>query len=281
MRGLGGRFRAPRERGSAIASPARHELLSRVLSALGLACVALAATALGGIAFAIVWAGAASLFFAEFLTMVAFRPLFVGAALGAVGLVAAALGLERDLFVGSAGALCLTAILIAARAETTAQRLLGPAGLLYAASVALPVVALRSEPRGLSLTLWLYAVVWATDIGAYFVGRTLGGPKLWVRVSPNKTWSGLVGGTVLGIAAAFLVDLALDALRLPGIATLAIAACVSLAAHAGDLLESALKRKFSIKDSSQLIPGHGGFMDRLDGFAMASVVLLVALAATR
>jgi phosphatidate cytidylyltransferase len=156
-------------------------------------------------------------------------------------------------------------------------RLLGPAGLLYGACVALPVVMLRSGPHGLALTLWLYALVWATDIGAFFVGRGLGGPKLWRRISPNKTWSGLVGGTVLGVAAALLVNLALHALELSAAALVALTVSVSLAAHAGDLLESALKRKFSIKDSSQLIPGHGGFMDRLDGFALASLAVLVAV----
>jgi phosphatidate cytidylyltransferase len=239
--------------------------------------VALAATALGGAVFALVFACAASLFFAEFLAMVAYRPLYLGGALGAIGLVAAAFGLERGFFIGSLGALALTGVAIAVRSETRIGRLLGPAGLIYGACVALPVVMLRSEPNGLALTLWLYAIVWATDIGAFFVGRSLGGPKLWTRVSPNKTWSGLVGGTALGVAASLLVNLALHAVALQAAALVAVTVSVSLAAHAGDLLESALKRKFSIKDSSQLIPGHGGFMDRLDGFALASLAVLVAV----
>ena len=272
---------------SPVPRPAQHELLTRVVSALGLALAALAATWFGGVVFALLWSAAASLFFAEFLAMIAYRPLFQGAALGAIGLVAAGLGLERGLWSGSLGALCLTGLAIGMRAETgTAEtggraRYLAPLGLLYSASVALPVILMRSEPRGLALTLWLFAIVWATDIGAFFVGRTLGGPKLWKRVSPNKTWSGLIGGTLFGATVALLVHNLLPAAELP-VATLAsIAVLTSLAAHAGDLLESALKRRFSIKDSSQLIPGHGGFMDRLDGFAVASFVLLLAILALR
>jgi phosphatidate cytidylyltransferase len=250
----------------------------RVASALGLALVALAATMLGGVAFALVWSCAATLFFMEFLAMVGYRPLLVGAALGAVGMVAAALGVERGLFLGSLGALSLTALAIAVRAETGTNRLLAIAGLLYAACVVLPVILLRSQPgHGLALTLWLYAVVWVTDIGAFFVGRSLGGPKLWKRVSPNKTWSGFVGGTVLGVGAALFVNRVFPAVELPTGVLIGLTVSASLAAHTGDLLESALKRRFSIKDSSQLIPGHGGFMDRLDGFALASLFVAVAL----
>ena len=152
------------------------------------------------------------------------------------------------------------------------------AGVLYAACVALPVILLRSDPRhGLALTLWLYALVWVTDIGAFFVGRIVGGPKLWKRVSPNKTWSGLVGGTILGGGASLLVNSIFPAIDLAAVPLICLAILTSLAAHAGDLLESALKRRFSVKDSSQLIPGHGGFMDRLDGFALASLFVAAAL----
>ncbi len=134
--------------------------------------------------------------------------------------------------------------------------------------------------HGLALTLWLYGVVWATDIGAFFVGRALGGPKLWPKISPKKTWSGLVGGTVVGVGVAMLLNILL---AVPGLASptvLAVSLVASLAVHAGDLFESALKRKFSVKDSSQLIPGHGGFMDRLDGFALASLIVAVTLRVT-
>ncbi len=266
--------------GSLAARLAQHELASRVISALGLALVALGATAVGGVFFALLWTCAASLFLAEFLAMVVYRPLVVGAGLGAVGIMAAAFGLERGLFLVSLASLGVTGLMIAIRAETKATGLIGAAGLFYAACVALPVIVLRSEPQhGFALTVWLYALVWATDIGAFFVGRRLGGPKLWKRVSPKKTWSGLLGGTIIGVGAASIVNFLVPVIQVSGLGLVCVSVAGSLAAHLGDLLESALKRRYSLKDSSQLIPGHGGFMDRLDGFALASLVVVMILRA--
>ena len=148
---------------------------------------------------------------------------------------------------------------------------IGAAGLAYAACVVLPVVVLRSLPgHGLALTLWLYALVWTTDIGAFFIGRALGGPKLWSRISPKKTWSGFVGGTLAGVCVAMLINDAASVVPLSQAGVLALSLVASLGVQAGDLFESALKRSYGVKDSSRLIPGHGGFMDRLDGFAFAS-----------
>ena len=114
-------------------------------------------------------------------------------------------------------------------------------------------------------------VVWVTDIGGYFAGRGIGGPKLWPRVSPKKTWAGAIGGFIasLAIAAAF----AGCGLGKMG-PLLLLGAVLSIASQLGDLFESAVKRRFGVKDSSQIIPGHGGLLDRLDGFVAA-----IALAA--
>jgi phosphatidate cytidylyltransferase len=112
-------------------------------------------------------------------------------------------------------------------------------------------------------------VVWATDIGGYFAGRGFGGPKLWPRVSPKKTWAGAIGGLVasLGVAAGFA------ALGLgKTVPLLLLAAALSSVSQLGDLFESAVKRAFGVKDSSQIIPGHGGLLDRLDGFVFAVVI---------
>jgi phosphatidate cytidylyltransferase len=120
--------------------------------------------------------------------------------------------------------------------------------------------------------LWVLGVVWATDTGAYIAGRRIGGPKLAPRVSPNKTWAGLFGG----IAAAGLVGLAAAALVAgvsPWIAA-PLSAALAIVEQAGDLFESAVKRRFGVKDSSNLIPGHGGVLDRVDG--LLSVSLAVA-----
>lgn len=149
-------------------------------------------------------------------------------------------------------------------------------GLLY---VAIPcagfIILRRAEPSGWAAVLFILLVVWATDIGAYFAGRQFGGPKLWPRVSPKKTWSGAIGGLVAGIIAG-VVTAALTGVG--GIAVAAIlAAALSLATQAGDLLESAVKRRFGVKDASQVIPGHGGVLDRVDGlFGASALAWLIA-----
>jgi phosphatidate cytidylyltransferase len=150
-------------------------------------------------------------------------------------------------------------------------------GLVYAGIAFAGPVVLRDDPQfGLVAILFLFAVVWATDILGYVVGRLVGGPKLWPAVSPKKTWSGAIGGTV-GAALAGAVVAQLNALALVPVAMLAVV--LSVAAQAGDLMESALKRRFNVKDASQLIPGHGGVMDRLDGFIMAAFLsALIGLA---
>jgi phosphatidate cytidylyltransferase len=142
------------------------------------------------------------------------------------------------------------------------------AGLLYAGVIVLAPVILRRDPAlGFVAIVFLFAVVWVTDIAAYFAGRALGGPKLWVAVSPNKTWSGALGGALGGVIAALLVVKVAGLVIAPMLVLVALA--LSIASQAGDLLESALKRQFGAKDASALIPGHGGLMDRLDGFLTA------------
>lgn len=144
-------------------------------------------------------------------------------------------------------------------------------------AIAIPVVALgwlRGQPEnGLILLLWVMIVVWATDIGAYVSGRMIGGPKLAPRISPNKTWAGLLGG----MSWAALVGLGFAVwLGIPPVRLMAISAGLAVVAQAGDLAESLVKRRFGVKDSGALIPGHGGLLDRVDGLLAAApaVVLL-------
>lgn len=145
------------------------------------------------------------------------------------------------------------------------------AGLLYAAAPCAAVLLLRaSETHGLITILFLFAVVWGADVGAYFAGRGIGGPKLAPTVSPKKTWAGLFGGLLTAIVAGVLLLWAVGIAARPAHAGLA--ALLALASAMGDLFESWFKRKFGVKDSSHLIPGHGGFMDRLDGFIFAAVL---------
>jgi phosphatidate cytidylyltransferase len=151
------------------------------------------------------------------------------------------------------------------------------AGVLYAgAAFAAPVVLRGDAQLGFVAIIFLFAVVWSTDILGYLVGRFVGGPKLWPAVSPKKTWSGALGGTAGALIAAGIIA-QLNALTIWPVALLA--AVLSVGAQAGDLFESAIKRRFNAKDASHLIPGHGGVMDRLDGFIVAALIAaLVGLA---
>ncbi len=151
-------------------------------------------------------------------------------------------------------------------------------GLLYIALPCIAIVWLRAAPGyGRETVFWLFAVVWATDIGAYAAGRLIGGPRLAPRISPNKTWAGLVGGVVAAAGAGTAVALLFDVPVSPALAL--FGGFLGLVSQAGDLWESMIKRRFGKKDSGTLIPGHGGVLDRLDGMlAAAPALALVAFA---
>ena len=147
-----------------------------------------------------------------------------------------------------------------------------PAGVAYAACFGLSLMALRTSPDyGARAIVVLFAVVWATDTGAYLAGRLIGGPKLWPAVSPAKTWSGAAGGLVTAVIVALIAARLLDGVPVTPALTLIVVA-LSLACQSGDLFESAMKRRFGIKDASHIIPGHGGMMDRMDGLTFSGVL---------
>jgi phosphatidate cytidylyltransferase len=146
-------------------------------------------------------------------------------------------------------------------------------GVVYIGLAGLALIHLRGDAgAGLRNVLFLFLVVWSSDIGAYLAGRRFGGPKLAVRISPNKTWSGAAGGlfsaVAVGLVAAYVMEPAGSAPPLAGVAL--VAAVLGLLAQAGDLFESWIKRRFHVKDTSSLIPGHGGLLDRLDGVLSAA-----------
>ncbi len=147
-------------------------------------------------------------------------------------------------------------------------------GLVYAAAVVAGPVILRDDAAlGFIAILWLFALVWGTDVGAYFAGRSIGGPKLWRQLSPKKTWAGFVGGSLVGAALALVV---VRTAGLPATVPLVLVSLVlAMASQGGDLFESFVKRRFSAKDAGTLIPGHGGVMDRLDGFLVAAILAAV------
>lgn len=248
------------------ASPASSELRLRVISALVLAVAALVTTWAGGVAFLIFWALAACAIIYEWNRM-AFGADSAPARVGYVAILAAVLGCFLKRF----DLACVAVMLGAAGAALLApagKRLWGFFGPLYASAALLGAVVVRLDAKlGIIGILFLFAVVWATDIAAYFTGRALGGPKLWPAVSPKKTWSGAIGGA----AAAVLAGVGIAALFTAGnlLPVALVALVLSAASQLGDLFESGMKRHFGIKDSSSLIPGHGGVMDRLDGFIFA------------
>lgn len=179
--------------------------------------------------------------------------------------------------------IALSFLLMFAGAGAAADALLGRragwglVGALYVGLGAICFVGLRGvSPEGLFVIFWVALVVIATDVGAYFSGRIIGGPKLWRRVSPNKTWAGLLGGMLL----AALISLVFSALVLGYIELFlaVLAAIVAVIAQIGDLSESAYKRHFGVKDSGSILPGHGGLLDRLDGMLAATIfVALISL----
>jgi phosphatidate cytidylyltransferase len=250
----------------------RSELGKRVISAIILGLVAVGTAWLGGIPFILFWAFAAAAVWWEWLgvVQVAQRPLL--AIVGAVSIAGMAIALAA----GVPAFAFVSAVIGAAVAMSAGQirRVWVGAGIFYAAAVLIPAAMLREHVAlGFVTLLWLFATVWATDTGAYFAGRAFGGPKLAPSVSPKKTWSGAIGGTLAGLIASQAV------LYVGGIAWhpmhMVAALLVIVAAQLGDLLESGIKRHFAVKDAGTLLPGHGGVMDRLDGFLTAALVALL------
>jgi phosphatidate cytidylyltransferase len=246
------------------------DLGPRVVSALVLVALAVAALVFGGHVFVLFWLIAAFAVNWEWQGLIGGERRLARIVIGAVALSAAA-GFTH-------GGEPIPGLVVLASLAGVGAILAGPSrrvwafvGLIYSGALVVSVCALRDSPTvGVLAVAWLFALVWGTDVFAYFGGRVIGGPKLWPRVSAGKTWSGTItgvlGGALLGLAVVrfggdgptrtwpiFLISLAAAAL-----------------AQIGDLSESIVKRRFGVKDSSQLIPGHGGVMDRLDGFIFAS-----------
>ena len=134
--------------------------------------------------------------------------------------------------------------------------------------------SLLGNDAGSIVILWIFLLVWGTDIGGYFAGKTFGGPKLAPQISPNKTWSGLVGGMVL---AGLLSQLAWGIFSLSRVELFVASAGLAVFAQLGDLIESAIKRKFDVKDSGGIIPGHGGILDRVDGLGPVAAIIAITL----
>jgi len=248
-----------------------RNLMLRVIAALVLAPAAVLVAYLGGWPWTTLVTLAAIGLYVEWLTIVGAarerRAVVAGGVALTVSGVCLAVGrVDASLLVLVIGLAAVT-IVAPARRHWTA------AGYLYAAAAQMASALLRlDQTSGLAALMLVLLVVWGTDIGGYFAGRGIGGPKLWPRVSPKKTWAGAVGG----FAASLVISGCFAALGVGKTGPLLLlGAALSIASQLGDLLESAVKRQFGVKDSSHLIPGHGGLMDRLDGFVAAAVIAAV------
>ena len=257
-----------------LARPEISNLVLRVISAVALLPLAVAMVWLGGWVFAVFLALLAAAMASELAAMARAAP-----GLRATMIAAAALaplifiygGLQPAVAAVGLGAV-LVAILAAVARKSDGPLLVGAYG--YVSCALLAVLWLRHAPEaGFSTVAWIFAIVVATDIGAYFAGRGVGGPKLAPRISPSKTWSGLIGGVICAGFAGWAVSwLAGEA---GSLWTVALGGLLAVVVQCGDLLESALKRHFGVKDAGSLIPGHGGVLDRLDGFLSVAPVAAV------
>jgi len=245
-------------------------LALRVISAIVLAPLALLTAYLGDWPFALFWGAASLAVLWEWITLVVGQAYLVmfsscGGAIAIAGFLAWLGRPAAALLIVGLGALA------AAIFAPSNRRLWVTSGIGYAGALLLAPLFLRSdETYGFAAIVLLFAIVWTTDILGFFAGRAFGGPKLLPAVSPKKTWSGAISGTVGAMIMAPMIASLLGSFNRLGISIIAL--ILSVVAQFGDLFESAVKRQFGAKDSSHLIPGHGGVMDRLDGFWAAAVV---------
>jgi phosphatidate cytidylyltransferase len=255
----------------AAAEQGSRNLLMRVLAALVLAPLAIAIAYSGGWLWATLVTLASIGLYVEWLMIIGLaremRVTVAGVAALAIGGICLIAGrIDAALIVLAIG-LVAVALVSPERRNWTAT------GFLYSAAAEIAAVLVRLDSgSGFVALMFVLLVVWVTDIGGYFAGRGIGGPKLWPRISPKKTWAGAVGG----FAASLVIAVGFAALGLGKTgALLLVAAFFSIVSQLVDLFESAVKRRFGVKDSSQIIPGHGGLLDRLDGFVAAVVVAAI------
>ncbi|MDE0390767.1 MAG: phosphatidate cytidylyltransferase [Rhodospirillales bacterium] len=255
----------------------------RTASAAVLAPAALGAAYLGGPVFIAAVGAAGLLAWLELRRLLGKPVVGVAGAAGVTGLVAACVLFAVFGAPAAVAAAAAAALVVAGtergRPRTRAGSLAGAGIVLFLVVVTL---ALRGDdPAGRATIFWLFAVVWASDTGAYAAGRTFGGPRLAPRISPSKTWAGAAGGVAAGVGASillgWLMPLAGWVVERPSLASLlAAGALASIVGQAGDLAESALKRRVGADDSGTLIPGHGGILDRVDAYAAAAFALILA-----
>ena len=258
-------------------------LAARALSATILIPAVLAAVWYGGGPFLLLLAIAFGLMAVEWSKMSAPNAPAEVAVTITVAVLAAVFAAYRGWYVSAWLLMAGGAVVAAIASRHKAERAIDAGyGVIYIAPACIAMTWLRdtaTEPfswtpgQGVCWTIMLFAVVWAADIGAYAFGNMLKGPKLWPRISPNKTWSGFIGGLVVAGLVGVGISAAFDPIDLTPGASFVVGLLGGLATMAGDLWESILKRRFGVKDSGDLIPGHGGLLDRVDGLMFAAIAI--------
>ena len=249
------------------AGPGARNLLQRVAVAVVLIPLALSLVYVGGVAWTALVTVVAIGLYVEWLLVVGEVKAISVTVSGAVALAMAGACLALGLVDFAVVVLGLGLVVVVALAA--GHRSWAAAGFIYAAAAGLASVLVRSDhDHGWSALVLVLLVVWASDIGGYVAGRGIGGPKLAPMISPNKTWAGAIGGFVgsLAVAAGWAAAGAGNI-----VPVVLVGAMLSVVSQLGDLFESAVKRRFGVKDSSHIIPGHGGLLDRLDGYVAAIV----------
>ncbi|MBP2227223.1 phosphatidate cytidylyltransferase [Azospirillum agricola] len=254
-------------------NPKTGDLKTRVVSALIMAPIVLGAVWAGGWVFRALIAFGAVVAISEWINLVPSARRLPARLMSVAGVLVSLMAqLAAGPWVGLGVAVAFS-VLTALAGGGRDRGLLG-FGVFYVAAGMAGLTWLRDLPSdGLALFLFAMLAIWATDIGAYAAGRSIGGPKLAPRISPKKTWAGLIGGMAAAALIGWLIALAVGA-AMPALALL-MGAVAAVVGQAGDLFESAVKRRYDVKDSGQLIPGHGGILDRIDGLLVAAPVLAV------
>jgi phosphatidate cytidylyltransferase len=258
---------------ASIASSGRegNNLLLRIIAALVMAPLAIAMAYVGGWLWTGLVTAAAIGLYIEWLAIIGARKprLVLVGILILLGVGWVDVGHINEIYLSALVVLGVLAVALL----SSDRRFWTALGMGYALAASVGSSTVRLDPLwGFSALMLVLLAVWATDIGGYFAGRLIGGPKLWPQVSPKKTWAGAIGGFAasLGVAAGFAAFGLGKILPM-----LLLGAVLSIASQFGDLFESAVKRRFGVKDSSHIIPGHGGLLDRLDGFVAAIVLAAI------
>ncbi len=244
------------------------DLTPRIASAIVLIGIAAVGFAAGGIWAALLIAVVSMIMLWEFARLTRFNAGYFMPVMVATGAISILITWQTSAWVGM---LILVVGMLALYRENRREWALSALGLAYVGGAALAIYTIYVGANGIWNLFWVILVVVLSDIGGYFAGRTFGGPKLWPAISPKKTWSGTLGGWGLAVVGGIIIAI-FTPYQLFFAILVSLVLCI--AAQAGDLLESWVKRKQGVKDASNLIPGHGGFLDRFDALMAAALIFL-------